>query len=370
MYMNHVPTYEHLKRRVERLQKKDAVATVTEKERQQVLNVLNPRSYETPDELLHVLSGILREFQPWAKITRIHESNGKYYTDDRHDFPVSPLDHMSIMYHGNDHIIYWENEILYFYSEAGIYAIDGVPRNSYRQIVRVLLPISKTINDTLMTVETLNQDSLTGLLNIYAASRVMQRLDQEKSNCAIIMLDMRDLTGMNAIGQHVWDSALQHFGRWLQKVFQRKTDLVTRIWGDEFMVIMQFEKDTPLKKQKQATKAALERVKKYFETGEDGKGWFRMADSAFRSITFASGVGHSTDGKTTKDRLEKADEWVRLTKSPGSAVSKLLKLLSGWAPIPARQLGRLLWATENAFNRLAEQDLKEALQGYSDVQFP
>jgi hypothetical protein len=64
MYMNHVPTYEHLKRRVERLQKKDAVATVTEKERQQVLNVLNPRSYETPDELLHVLSGILREFQP------------------------------------------------------------------------------------------------------------------------------------------------------------------------------------------------------------------------------------------------------------------------------------------------------------------
>lgn len=220
-----------------------------------------------------------------------------------------------------------------------------------------------------MTVETLNQDSLTGLLNIYAASRIMQRLDEEKSNCAILMLDMRDLTGMNAIGQHVWDSALQLFGRWLQKVFQRKTDLVTRIWGDEFMVIMQFEKDTPLQKQKQATKDALERVKKYFEKGEDGKGWFRMADNTFRSITFASGVGHSNDGKTTKDRLEKADEWVRLTKSPGSAVSKLLKLLSGGAPIPARQLGRLLSAAENAFNKLPEKELKEALQGYSDEQF-
>jgi hypothetical protein len=62
--MKHVPTYEHLKRRVERMQKKDVSEKLVANERQKVLNVLNPRAYESQDEFLETMTSMLQRFKP------------------------------------------------------------------------------------------------------------------------------------------------------------------------------------------------------------------------------------------------------------------------------------------------------------------
>lgn len=84
-------------------------------------------------------------------------------------------------------------------------------------------------------------DGLTGLLNKTSTEKACQNylaMNAEKQNCAILVLDIDEFKQVNdTLGHKQGDMLLRQIGHILQGIF-REEDVVGRIGGDEFMVLL------------------------------------------------------------------------------------------------------------------------------------
>lgn len=89
------------------------------------------------------------------------------------------------------------------------------------------------------TAQLIDKDSLTGLLNTRATRQQCEEyLAGEGKNLALMIIDVDGFKCVNDIyGHMVGDHALIHIAEKIKKVF-RANDIVGRIGGDEFLVLM------------------------------------------------------------------------------------------------------------------------------------
>ncbi len=81
-------------------------------------------------------------------------------------------------------------------------------------------------------------DSLTGTLNRRALQRELERHLRPDAQLALMLLDLDDLTAINdSLGHAVGDAVLQESARRIQGCL-RSTDVVSRLSGDEFAVLL------------------------------------------------------------------------------------------------------------------------------------
>lgn len=89
-------------------------------------------------------------------------------------------------------------------------------------------------------------DSLTGILNKKSCEDAIQKYLELNTNhfCALLFLDLDDFKNINdCIGHDIGDQVLEGVGKLLFKSF-RSTDIVGRIGGDEFMVLIKDFRDS------------------------------------------------------------------------------------------------------------------------------
>jgi len=111
------------------------------------------------------------------------------------------------------------------------------------------VPEMELLSDTLKTLwwenrrlaKTINADSLTGLMNrrgfFSAAEPFMDLARRDDKNIGLILADMDDYKGYNAVrGHDAGDSLLKNIGLALRQVV-RSSDLVARFGGEEFVVL-------------------------------------------------------------------------------------------------------------------------------------
>ncbi|SFR11127.1 diguanylate cyclase domain-containing protein [Poseidonocella sedimentorum] len=81
-------------------------------------------------------------------------------------------------------------------------------------------------------------DALTGLKNRRAMNAELARMIEERTDFALIYLDLDHFKSVNdTLGHNVGDAALRHAAETLQQETRRK-DIAARIGGDEFIVLM------------------------------------------------------------------------------------------------------------------------------------
>lgn len=91
---------------------------------------------------------------------------------------------------------------------------------------------NRTLSDIAFT------DPLTGLANRTRCEQVMQRLEEEHEDFSVLSFDIQNLKRTNdAYGHAEGDRLLKGFADILREVF-RESDLIGRIGGDEFVVVM------------------------------------------------------------------------------------------------------------------------------------
>lgn len=152
------------------------------------------------------------------------------------------------------------------------------------------------------------RDGLTGLLN-HAA--VMERLDVEiarakrdKKPLSVALIDVDRFKSVNDTYGHLrGDQVLKALGRLLQQRF-RKTDLVGRYGGEEFIAIL------PSADGAAATRI-MEELRSNFETIE------HRSDHGTFSVTFSCGISSVPPDTTKGSLLETADQALYTAKGAG-----------------------------------------------------
>lgn len=106
-------------------------------------------------------------------------------------------------------------------------------------IVLIIYIVHKNSADKAELLRCTQRDALTGLYNKDTTQRLIQNIVQEETGQhAFIILDIDYFKSVNDnFGHIVGDKVLQTFGRFLQSQF-REYDVVGRIGGDEFVILM------------------------------------------------------------------------------------------------------------------------------------
>ncbi|GGW77958.1 GGDEF domain-containing protein [Alteromonas halophila] len=104
-----------------------------------------------------------------------------------------------------------------------------------------MMHLLREVNAKLIVLS--SRDELTGLLNRRAlmeeSEQLMSLCQREKLKIAVLMADMDDFKKYNdEFGHQEGDNALTLQATILNDVFQRKTDIVGRYGGEEFMVVV------------------------------------------------------------------------------------------------------------------------------------
>jgi diguanylate cyclase (GGDEF)-like protein len=120
--------------------------------------------------------------------------------------------------------------------------LDMVPRQIAPEYIDLLHDLAQMIEDELSTLTMATTDVLTKLANrrgFQMIAEPMIALCQRAWHPAtVVMFDLDDLKQINdELGHEVGDLAIKDFARLLLKVF-RKSDVVARIGGDEFCVLL------------------------------------------------------------------------------------------------------------------------------------
>lgn len=119
----------------------------------------------------------------------------------------------------------------------------GVYVSSITKGERLDDPYRVVFSDLQSTYDLIYTDYLSGLYNRrylieYIENRI-PALEREPRPFGIVMLDIDDFASINnTYGHNVGDRAIQHIATALTKTFKRKTDIVSRYGGDEFVVLL------------------------------------------------------------------------------------------------------------------------------------
>jgi len=155
------------------------------------------------------------------------------------------------------------------------------------------ITFQKEATQTLM--EKAERDALTGLLNKSTTKSFIEEALKCDCLCALYMIDVDYFKNVNdSLGHLFGDTVLADIGDKLKKLF-RTSDVVGRIGGDEFMVLLKNIGDTSLITEKAAAINCC--LRQTFGSGAD-------------QCTISGSVGvalYPEDGKTYSDLYKKAD---------------------------------------------------------------
>lgn len=147
-------------------------------------------------------------------------------------------------------------------------------------------------------------DSLTGLANRRECERKILERIQSGQEFSIIFLDLDQFKALNdRYGHHVGDQVLVLFAQRLREQF-RRTDVVARWGGDEFMAVL----NCPLEQAREKAREVAEHV----------GGWYSVtaAGRPLRVLVRVStGVAQYQPGETLEQLYTRADEQLYATKA-------------------------------------------------------
>ena len=153
-------------------------------------------------------------------------------------------------------------------------------------------------------------DPLTGNSNRAYCEQVMRELDREGAQYSIIMMDVNGLKKVNdTMGHAAGDRFLKEFGQILS-VFYKNALLVSRMGGDEFVIILKDKTLEQATERAEAFETALHRINR------------NDAEFQYRA---AYGVAHVSEvkGRKASDVYKLADE--RMYKRKEGAYTSVLK---------------------------------------------
>jgi diguanylate cyclase (GGDEF)-like protein len=106
-------------------------------------------------------------------------------------------------------------------------------------------------------------DALTGLANRREYENVYpkawQQAARSRGDIALLVFDLDHFKALNdGYGHLAGDACLQHFARLLEECFRREVDLVARIGGEEFVVVLPGSTSTDAERMAEVLRATLE----------------------------------------------------------------------------------------------------------------
>jgi diguanylate cyclase (GGDEF)-like protein len=126
--------------------------------------------------------------------------------------------------------------------------IDHKPRYISERDSRLLGELALMVEEEIATNQLLCEDHLTGLLNRrgfeFRANHILQMCRNQDCEASLIYFDLDNFKQINdSHGHQAGDNALLQFSTLLNSTF-RDSDLIGRIGGDEFVVLMVNQNDT------------------------------------------------------------------------------------------------------------------------------
>ena len=181
-------------------------------------------------------------------------------------------------------------------------------QGSLRKIVGVIINIDAEKQAERMLQDRAERDTLTKLLNKGAARKqVEEYLSQfsHKANCALLIIDLDNFKQVNDQYGHLFgDAVLTKAAREIEKLF-RNQDIVARIGGDEFMVLMRGVSDRKM------LESRCQRLLQIFETS------FRNQKYKL-PLSCSIGISLSPEhGNTYYDLFRRADQALYRAKDSG-----------------------------------------------------
>ena len=162
----------------------------------------------------------------------------------------------------------------------------------------------------------LERDALTGLANRFALFSTAPGLleDSTLGNFALIHVDLDDFKSINdEYGHHIGDDALVAFASALRTAVRSQTDLVCRVGGDEFVVVL-FRLDDP----ERATRDVVERLKRELATP------IALEEVSLR-LHFTAGIALARENAELEDLLVEADLALLEAKERGRDVAHFFR---------------------------------------------
>lgn len=194
------------------------------------------------------------------------------------------------------------NELVW--AETSIVAVRDIQREHVYQHVIVSREISerKKLEERLRFMA--YHDSLTQLPNrsflLKEFPELAQKADIQNTSIAVLYLDGDDFKSVNdQYGHDVGDDFIRHFGEAIHASI-RSEDLVARIGGDEFVILINNVSPNP-KERNEQSKWIIDRIQKSLDLG------WKIQGASF-SPTSSIGISfYPEDGDSIDELLEKAD---------------------------------------------------------------
>jgi diguanylate cyclase (GGDEF)-like protein len=181
----------------------------------------------------------------------------------------------------------------------------GIHEDIFREWANYLTPAVAKLMDNEVLINMAFRDALTGLLNYRAFSEIFEseceRARRYKTTFSLLMVDVDNFKKINdTYGHPVGDIVLNSIANRLQGRV-RKSDLVFRYGGEEFMIILP---------QTGIYKAGLlaERIRAVVE---------KMKINGDLSATISIGISQYDDGLTPDDLIKQVDMGLYLAKGKG-----------------------------------------------------
>jgi diguanylate cyclase (GGDEF)-like protein len=181
----------------------------------------------------------------------------------------------------------------------------GAHETIFREWANYLTPAIAKLMDNELLLSMAFRDGLTGLLNYRAFSETLmtecERARRYQTTFSLMMIDVDHFKRVNdEHGHQAGDMVLSSLaGRFVSRL--RKSDMVFRYGGEEFMVILP---QTGLYK----ASGLAERLRAVVE---------KMTFPGDLSITISAGVGQYQDGRTPSDLVKQVDTGLYLAKGKG-----------------------------------------------------
>lgn len=179
----------------------------------------------------------------------------------------------------------------------------------------VRLILSRVRVDTQLR-SALERDTLTGLANRFAlfSSAPGCLVDPTLRNFALIHVDLDDFKSINdEYGHHIGDQALVAFATALKTAVRWETDLVCRVGGDEFVVLLH-KLDDP----EAAAQAVVERLRRELETPI-------QLDRVSLRLHFTAGIAIAREEVALEELLIEADLALLAAKERGRDAAQFFR---------------------------------------------